>query len=103
MPEAESERSDEERSAGGGLSELVRRAVSAGMGAGRTAKEEITRAAAAEIRGWLDKLDLEKELAKALTALTVEVKTEIRFKSNPDGKIVPEVTATETEIKAAKS
>jgi hypothetical protein len=74
------------------LSDFVRRAVSAGVGAASRSKDDIMRAAAGEMRIWLEHLNMNEELAKVLTKLVVEVKTEIRFRPTEDGKIVPETT-----------
>jgi hypothetical protein len=74
------------------LSDFVRRAVSAGVGAASRSKDDIMRAAAGEMRVWLEHLNMNEELAKVLTKLVVEVKTEIRFRPTEDGKIVPETT-----------
>ena len=38
----------------GGISEFVRRAVSAGVGAASRSKDDIMRAAAGEVRSWLE-------------------------------------------------
>src|SRR5205085_10616114 len=70
------------------LGDLVRRAVSVGVGAAAgavsagvgvaaSAKDDIVRVAAAEMRNWLEKLNLQEEMAKALTKMVIEVKTEI--------------------------
>src|SRR5215831_454926 len=40
-------------------------------------KNEVFRIVATELRSWLDKIDLQRELTKLLTMLSVEVKTEI--------------------------
>jgi hypothetical protein len=74
------------------LSDFVRRAVSAGVGAAAGSKDAIMRAAAGEVRVWLDHLNMNEEIAKVLAKLVVEVKTEIRFRPTDDGKIVPETT-----------
>ena len=50
------------------------------------------RVAAGEMRTWLEHLNLNEELAKVLTKLVIEVKTEIRFRPTEDGKLVPETT-----------
>ena len=88
-----------ERVAGGGdkgadrgLTDFVRRAVSAGVGAASRSKDDILRVAAGEVRSWLERLNLPDELAKALTKTVIEVKTEIRFRPTEDGKLVPETT-----------
>lgn len=84
-----------------GLGDLVRRAVVAGFEAASRSKEEVVRVAAGEMRSWLDHLDLDQEIMKALSKMVVEVKSEIRFRPTEDGKIVPE-TVHETKIKNSK-
>ena len=74
------------------ISDFVRRAVSAGVGAARSSKEDIMRAAANEVRSWLEHLNMNDEVAKVLAKMVIEVKTEIRFKPSEDGKLVPEAT-----------
>jgi hypothetical protein len=88
-PRSADERGEREHS----LSDFVRRAVSAGVGAAARSKDDIMRAAAGEMRTWLEHLNLNDELAKVLTKLIVEVKTEIRFRPTEDGKVVPEATS----------
>jgi len=88
--EPTSPRGDERERADRGLTDFVRRAVSAGVGAASRSKDDIMRAAAGEMRTWLEHLNLNEELAKALSKLVIEVKTEIRFRPTEDGKIVPE-------------
>jgi hypothetical protein len=83
-----------------GLSELVRRAVSAGLEAASRGKSDIVRVATTEVRSWLDKLDLDTEIVKALSKMTLEVKAEIRFRQTPEGKLSPESTG-EVKIKPA--
>jgi hypothetical protein len=73
------------------LSDFVRRAVSAGVGVAARSKDDIMRAAAGEMRTWLEHLNMNEEIAKVLSKLVVEVKTEIRFRPTEDGKgVVPE-------------
>ena len=73
-----------------GLSDLVKRAMSAGLEVATRSKDDFVRVATTEMRAWLDRLDLESELAKALAKMVVEVKAEIRFRPRPDGKLEPE-------------
>ena len=75
-----------------GITDFVRRAVSAGVGAASRSKDDIVRVAAGEVRNWLEHLNLHEELAKALAKLVIEVKTEIRFRPNDEGKLVAETT-----------
>jgi hypothetical protein len=74
------------------ISDFVRRAVSAGVGAARSSKDDIMRAAAGEVRTWLEHLNLNDEVVKALAKMVIEVKTEIRFRPAEDGRIVSETT-----------
>ena len=76
----------------GGIGDFVRRAVSAGVGAASRSKDDIMRVAAGEVRNWLERLNLNEEVVKALGKMVIEVKTEIRFRPTEDGKIVPEAT-----------
>jgi hypothetical protein len=85
----------------GGIGDFVRRAVSAGVGAASRSKEDIMRAAAGEIRSWLEHLNLNEEFAKALAKMVIEVKTEIRFRPTEDGKLVSE-TSNEMKVKSGK-
>jgi len=85
----------------GGIGDFVRRAVSAGVGAASRSKEDIMRAAAGEVRNWLEHLNLNEEFAKVLAKMVNEVKTEIRFRPNEDGKLVPE-TSNDVKVKTGK-
>jgi hypothetical protein len=82
----------------GGITDFVRRAVSAGVGAASRSKDDIMRVAAGEFRTWLEHLNLNEEVAKVLAKMVIEVKTEIRFRPTDDGKIVSE-TSNEVKVK----
>jgi hypothetical protein len=77
-----------------GITDFVRRAVSAGVVAASRSKDDIVRVAATEVRSWLDALNLNEEIARALSKMVIEVKTEIRFRPSPsdEGKLVQETT-----------
>jgi hypothetical protein len=85
----------------GGIGDFVRRAVSAGVGAASRSKEDIMRAAAGEIRSWLEHLNINEEFSKALAKMVIEVKTEIRFRPTEDGKLVSE-TSNDVKVKTGK-
>jgi hypothetical protein len=74
-----------------GISDFVRRAVSAGIEAATKGKNDIVRVATTEVRSWLDRLDLDTEIVKAMSRMVLEVKAEIRFRP-VDGKMTPEAT-----------
>lgn len=76
-----------------GISDFVRRAVAAGMEAAGRSKDDIVRVATGEIRDWLDRLELDTELRKALSKMVLEVKAEIRFRPLEDGTLAPETDA----------
>jgi hypothetical protein len=85
-----SDRSD--RNSDRSITDFVRRAVSAGVGAASRSKDDIMRAAASEVRNWLERLDVNNEVLKALSKMVIEVKTEIRFRPTEDGRITPEAS-----------
>jgi hypothetical protein len=76
-----------------GLSDRVRRAMAAGLGVASRSKDDLVRAATSEIGSWLDRLDVQGELAKVLSKMVVEVKAEIRFRPKEDGTLAPEITS----------
>ena len=60
------------------------------------------RVAAGEMRNWLEHLNLNEEVAKALAKMVIEVKTEIRFRPTDDGKLVSE-TSNDVKVKGQVS
>jgi hypothetical protein len=79
-----------------GISDMFRRAVAVGLEAAGRSKDDFVRIASTEVRGWLDHLELDTELRKALSKMVLEVKAEIRFRPAEDGTLVSE---TETEMR----
>jgi hypothetical protein len=75
-----------------GLSDRVRRAMAAGLEAAARSKDDLLRAAGGEIGSWLERVDVQSELAKVLSKMVVEVKAEIRFRPRDDGTLAPEIT-----------
>jgi hypothetical protein len=67
-------------------------------------KNALVRVVAGEVRDFLQATDLATELQKALTSLSFEIKTEIRFIPNDAGGVKPEVKAeVEPKRKGRKS
>lgn len=56
-------------------------------------KNVLIRAVAGEVREFLDQTDLATEMQRALTALSFEIKMEIRFIPNDAGELKPKVKA----------
>jgi hypothetical protein len=82
-----------------GISDLFRRAVAVGLEAAGRSKDDFVRIASTEVRGWLDHLELDTELRKALSKMVLEVKAEIRFRENDSGQLAAD---TETELHVRK-
>lgn len=76
-----------------GLTDFVKRAMNAGLEVASRSKDDLVRVATNEMRLWLDRLDVQNEIAKALTTLVVEVKAEIRFRPKAGGGVEPEITS----------
>jgi hypothetical protein len=111
------------------IPELVKKTVTAGMGAvftteegirrltremtlpkevasylvttAATTKDELLRIVAREVREFLQNVQLSEELAKVLTMLTLEVKTTIRFVPHEDreGGIEPDVMKSDIKLR----
>ena len=64
-------------------------------------KNALVRVVAGEVRDFLQATDLATELQKALTSLSFEIKTEIRFIPNDAGGVTPDVKA-EVDAKRPK-
>ena len=67
--------------------------MAAGLEAASRSKDDLLRAAGTEVGAWLERIDVQSELAKLLTKMVVEVKAEIRFRPREDGTLGAEVTS----------
>ena len=67
-----------------------------------TVREEMVRVFGQEVVKYLDRLNLDEEIVKALTAISLELKTEIRFIPNEERLVTPDVK-TKTRVKKARS
>ncbi len=85
----------------GVVGEARKELPSAVMNAVEDTKNNIVRVVGREVRDFLSAVDLSKEIQKALTSLTFEVKTEIRFVPNEDGTgVKPEVKTGATTFRS---
>jgi hypothetical protein len=57
-------------------------------------KNALVRVVAREVREFLDATDIAHELQQALTTLSFEIKTEIRFIPNDSGGVKPDIKAS---------
>ena len=78
------------------LTDVLKKAMSAGLGVASRSKDDFVRAAASEVGAWLERKDVAEELTKALANMVLEVKAEIRFKPTADGGLKPEVSSEYT-------
>lgn len=86
-------RSGEEKIRGMVSDAMPKELVTHIKGAIDTAREEVVRMVGTQTRKFLEGIDVGGEVAKILTALSFEIKTEIRFIPN-DQKIKPEIKTT---------
>jgi hypothetical protein len=56
-----------------------------------TTKTELFKVVGRELRGFLDSVNLHEEIAKLLTMISFEIKTEIRFIPNDEALVKPKV------------
>lgn len=61
-------------------------------------KEELVRVISAEVRGFLDKMDIVDLAQEIVSGLKVEAHVEIKFSRDKDGRVQPEVTKSETKL-----
>jgi hypothetical protein len=66
-------------------------------------KNVVIRAVAQEVRSFLENTDVASELQRALTAISFEIKTEIRFIPNEAGKLEPRIKGKVRPKKSPKS
>ncbi len=61
-------------------------------------KEELVRVISAEVRGFLDKMDVVDLAQEIVSGLKVEAHVEIKFSRDEDGRVQPEVTRSDTKL-----
>jgi hypothetical protein len=66
------------------------------------AREEVVRVVGQEVVKYLEKMNLDEEIVKVLTSISLELKTEIRFIPNDQKLVTPEIK-TKTRVKKTRS
>ncbi|MCA9637165.1 MAG: hypothetical protein KC420_14155 [Myxococcales bacterium] len=61
-------------------------------------KSELVRIFATEVRSFLDNMDSVEMLQRVIAGLVIEVKTEIRFSLDKEGKLQPTMTTRESKV-----
>lgn len=72
-------------------------------GVAQGTKEELVRIFSHEVRGFLDKMDAVDLVQQIVSGLVIEMKTEIRFRRDDDGRLEPEVRTSDTKVAHEKS
>jgi hypothetical protein len=103
MAEQSKRDADGESPREGGLTDRVKRAMAAGLEVASRSKDDLLRAAGTEIGAWLERVDVQSELAKVLAKMVVEVKAEIRFRPREDGTLAAEITSDVKSKPAGKT
>jgi hypothetical protein len=66
-----------------------------------TTKNEITRIVGAEVRNFLDKMDIADLAQQIVAGLQVDVNMTVKFSRDENGQTQPEVTKSEASVKTA--
>ena len=66
-----------------------------------TTKNEITRIVGAEVRNFLDKMDIADLAQQIVAGLQVDVQMTVKFSRDDDGKTQPEITKSEASVTTA--
>ena len=66
-----------------------------------TTKNEITRIVGAEVRNFLDKMDIADLAQQIVAGLQVDVRMTVKFSRDEEGRTQPEVTRSEADVKTA--
>lgn len=68
-------------------------------GVAQGTKEEVMRIVSAEVRGFLDGMDVVDLFQDIVSGLVIDVKTEVRFSRAEDGKLRPQIKSAETKVR----
>ena len=66
-----------------------------------TTKNEITRIVGAEVRNFLDKMDIADLAQQIIAGLQVDVQMSVKFSRDDEGRTQPEITKSEASVKTA--
>lgn len=67
-------------------------------GVAQGTKDELVRMISHEVRGFLDKMDAADLVQEIVSGLVIEMKTEIRFRRDEEGRLEPDVRTSETKV-----
>ncbi len=76
----------------------LRRGQGLVSGVTATTKNEITRIVGAEVRNFLDKMDIADLAQQIIAGLQVDVQMTVKFSRDEDGRTQPEITKSEASV-----
>ena len=79
----------------------LRRGQGIVSGVTTTTKNEITRIVGAEVRNFLDKMDIADLAQQIIAGLQVDVQMTVKFSRDAEGRTQPEITRSEASVKTA--
>lgn len=79
----------------------LRRGQGLVSGVTSTTKNEITRIVGAEVRNFLDKMDIADLAQQIIAGLQVDVNMTVKFSRDENGRTQPEITKSEASVKTA--
>lgn len=79
----------------------LRRGQGLVSGVTATTKNEITRIVGAEVRNFLDKMDIADLAQQIIAGLQVDVQMTVKFSRDAEGRTQPEITKSEASVKTS--
>ena len=79
----------------------LRRGQGLVSGVTSTTKNEITRIVGAEVRNFLDKMDIADLAQQIVAGLQVDVQMTVKFSRDENGRTQPEITKSEASVKTS--
>jgi hypothetical protein len=67
-------------------------------GVAQGTKEELVRIFSNEVRGFLDKMDAVDLIQQIVSGMVIEMKTEIRFRRDENGRLEPDIRTSDTKV-----
>ena len=80
----------------------LRRGQKLATGVTQATKDAIVRSVSAEVRNFLDKMDIADLAQQVISGLTVDVNMQVKFSREGDGPAQPEITKQETKIRTGE-
>ncbi len=77
----------------------IRRGQGLVSGVTSTTKNEITRIVGAEVRNFLDKMDIADLAQQIIAGLQVDVQMTVKFSRDENGRTQPEITKSKADVK----